>query len=95
MEKGQNCVRKYALEWRESDPGRGEHLNNHPGRIKDPNLYPPWLRRFVTCAAHTIISMLILKELSTLVSMMTIGGQLLLHQMSSTFLQLLKCIGQL
>ena len=42
MEKGQNSVRKYALEWRESGPGRGEHLNKHPGRIKDANLYPPW-----------------------------------------------------
>ena len=37
MVKVENWVRKYALEWRESDPG-----NKHPGRIKDPNLYPPW-----------------------------------------------------
>ena len=36
MVKGENWVRKYALEWRESDPGKGRHLNKHPGRIKDP-----------------------------------------------------------
>ena len=42
MVKVENWVRKYALEWRESDPGKGRHLNKHPGRIKDPNLYPPW-----------------------------------------------------
>ena len=36
MVKVENWVRKYALEWRESDPGKGGHLNKHPGRIKDP-----------------------------------------------------------
>ena len=31
MVKVENWVRKYALEWRESDPGKGGHLNKHRG----------------------------------------------------------------